>query len=110
MPLIATSVIRAIGLFDFSYFLLVGIGYGLIAFMLARRLPDHLVAKLFALYILLPFASVLDASVDSMLYQHGRNLWGLEVILLLVVVPLPLLLGALIGRYFGRCRNKGDVK
>jgi hypothetical protein len=108
MPAFATILVRGTGMYDVLYFVLIGIGYGLIAFMMARRSSRGLIPKLFGLYLLLPFASLLDVSVDSFLNHHSRNLWGLEVLVLLVVMPFPLMIGSYVGRRYRKLDETRD--
>lgn len=106
-PVIATNIARALGLFEDWYFPVIGLIYFGLAFAFAFLSPQRLLAQSTILYVLMPLGSFLDAATDNLLRDSGRNLWGLEVIVLLVFVPLPLLLGAVVGRHIAWRKRKG---
>ena len=97
-PLIATTFIRLSGQFENWYLLAISIIYFLAAVTIAYRSAKGFRIQVMIVYLLSPIGSFIDAAVDQFFYGSGRNLWGLEVIVLLMLAPIPLACGAVVGR------------
>jgi hypothetical protein len=105
-PLLATAFIRLSGEFEDWYFLIIGLIYFFAAVALAYRSAKLSRAKVVIIYLMLPLGSFLDSVVDHLIYSSGRNLWGLEIIVLLALAPLPLFIGTVAGRILRKRSSK----
>lgn len=116
-PLLATSITRAAGLFDTNWqFFVLGLVYAGIALSFAGRSPNRPAAHLAIVYAMIPFGVILDAIVDFFVHHYDRNLWPIEVVILLVFLPIPLAAGVVAGRFVSKRtpdeaqRNPGSLE
>lgn len=105
--LFATSFARIIGLYgtgwDLVIMVLVYVG---IACVVTVRSPNRLVVRLAIIYAMSPFGVILDTTVDFFVYHYDRNLWPIDVVILLVLLPVILMLGVITGRFVAHRRSK----
>ncbi|HMH16596.1 MAG TPA: hypothetical protein VK572_00465 [Burkholderiales bacterium] len=82
------------------------VAYGAVGILVARSAPSFWL-RLIAIYLLLPVGMVMDIAIHLNLrdYVYQRNMLSFEILYFLLLVPLPLFLGGLVGRRFSRFRR-----
>lgn len=102
LPLLCTLLTQLLFVWgkSFSYEVALFITYGGVSGLLAHQNQNLDSGKLFLLYMLLPFGVIIDAIIHLNLhnYTYDRNMLPFEILYFLIIAPIPIIIGRLIGK------------
>jgi len=108
VPVVSSNIVRLFGATE-------SIGHPIIALLVlvaagmfaGYRTPDRVKAAGWSVYGALPVGVVVDVMIDWFLRSFDRNLFPFEIVGWLILAPLPIYMGIVLGRDLGQQNEPG---
>jgi len=107
-PVVTSNIARLVGATE-------GIGHPITALLAlvaagmfaGYRTPDRVKAAGWSVYGALPVGVIIDVMIDWFLRSFDRNLFPFEIVGWLILAPLPIYMGIVLGRDLGQQNESG---
>jgi hypothetical protein len=102
-PILISNISRFLGVWGSNgVYVMALFVFLLLGLLLAYSAPMHLKLAGFIALASIAVGVFVDATLDLFLRAYDRNIWPLEIVLWWLFAPVPMILGAFVGKVFQR--------